>query len=267
MPAIQPARLKHQTAQLTIVFEQPDLFIKALFNLLYLYADHTQRPGQGGEPTPLLESFRVPQPVLREILFELKSSSRLNPQAALSLCQRLWAEPLLEYRWIASAMLGQISALPPQQVLQVVQEWLEIKPEDTIRQVLLDQGLIYLRQERSEFLMTAIKEWLSNPKLYLNQCGIWALYFMATDPNFHNIPEVFYLLTPFIRSAPNELRPDLLNIMHKLAHYAPQETAYVLRQNIDIFDSSDTAWIARQLIHEFPKPIQESLRESLESVK
>jgi hypothetical protein len=51
MPAIQPARLKHQTARLAAVFEQPEDFLKALINLLNFYADHTHRAGQIVVPT------------------------------------------------------------------------------------------------------------------------------------------------------------------------------------------------------------------------
>jgi len=266
MPAIQPARLKHQTAQLTQVFAQPDQFLKILHHLLNFYADHTHRPGQGGEPTPLIEAYHVSQPVLREILFELKPFSRSDPQSALILCQRLWAEPILECRLIACAILGQITSISAQQVLLVIEEWVEIQPEDQIMQVLLDQGLTYLRQAHSTLLMSAIKEWLSDTKQFLNRCGLWELYFLAIDPNFHNLPEIFRLLTPFIRSIPVDLRPDILVILQKLVHHAPQETAFLLRQNMTSSDTSDIAWITRQLINEFPKHIQDGLRESLRSV-
>lgn len=263
MPAIQPARLKHQTAQLIQVFEQPDLFIKILHHLLNFYADHTYRPGQGGEPTPLIEAYHVPQPVLREILFELRPLCRSNPQSALILCQKLWADPILECRLIACAILGQITSISAQQVLLVIEKWVEFKPEDQIMQAMLDQGLSNLRQANSTMLISSIKEWLSDAKPFLNWCGLWALFFMAIDPNFHNLPEIYHLLTPFIRSIPADLRPDILAILQKLAHHAPQETAFLLRQNMTRSNSSDIAWITRQLLNEFPKPIQESLREFL----
>jgi len=267
MPAIQPARLKRQTAQLTELFDQPELFLKTLHHLLNAYADHTHRPGMGGEPTPLIESYRLPRPVLREIIFELRPCSREKPQVALILCQRLWSEPILECRLIASAMLGQISTVPPEQVLKIVQVWLEIKPEDQIMQALLDQGLTSIRQTHMAMLIAMIKEWLSSTKPFFIRCGLWALFFIAIDPNFQNLPEVYHLLTPFIRSVPKELRPDILTIFQRLAHHVPQETAFLLRQNLSRSDSSDTAWVARQLIHDFPKTIQESLRESLRSVE
>jgi hypothetical protein len=266
MPAIRPARLKHQTAQLASVFEQPEQFLKVLYNLLNFYADRTHRPGQGGVPLPLLESFQVPGPVLREIIFELKPIARTKPQATMLLSQDIWQQPILEYRLIASALIGQIPPSPPQEIIQVIQEWLEIKPEDRIMQTLIDQGMLRLRHEQAFVYMEVVKEWLSRSEFKYQRYGLWALYYLAIEPDYRNLPEIFYLLSPFLRSIPNELRPDILNILHNLAHYAPQETAYLLRQNLNRSDVSDIAWLTRQLIQEFPQPIQDSLRESLRAI-
>lgn len=265
MPAIQPARLKHQTAQLAECFEQPDRFVRTLHDLLNAYSDHTQRPGQGGEPTALLDSYRVPQPVLREIFFALKPLIRDKPEATLNLCQRLWKEPNLEFRVIASTMLGQVEHISAKKVMELVHEWLEEEPEDHILWAVLDHALAHIRHEQPALLIDVIKDWLSNKKLFYVRCGLWALLFLGVDVKFPNLPEVFHLLTPFIRSVPRELSPDIQNILWKLAKYAPEETAFVLRQLIDQTGSPDTAWLIRQVIHEFPRSIQDSLRQSLKS--
>jgi hypothetical protein len=263
MPAIQPARLKHQTAQLAYVFEQPELFLKALYNLLNFYADRTHRTGQGGVPEALLESFQVSGPVLREIIFELRPIARTKPQATMLLSQTIWQQPILEYRLIASALIGQIPPSQPEEILQVIQGWLEMKPEDRIMQTLIDQGMIRLRHEQALVYMDVVKDWLTRSEFEYQRYGLWALYYLAIDPDYRNLPEILHLLTPFLRNIPNELRPDILNVLQNLAHYAPQETAYLLRQNLNRSDASDIAWLTRQLVQEFPKPIQDNLRESL----
>jgi hypothetical protein len=266
MPAIQPARLKHQTAQLANVFEQPEQFLKALYNLLNFYADRTHRAGQGGVPLPLLESFQVPGPVLREIIFELRPIARAKPQATMLLSQTIWQEPSLECRLIASALIGQIPPSPPEEIIQVIQEWLEIKPEDRIMQTLIDQGMVRLRREQISVYMNVVKDWLSRSEFEYQRYGLWALYYLAIDPDYRNLPEILHMLTPFLRTIPNELRPDILNILQNLAHYAPQETAYLLKQNLNRSDASDIAWLTRQLIQEFPQPNQDNLRESLRAI-
>ena len=266
MPAIQPARLKHQTAYLASVFEQPEEFRKALSNLLNYYSDHTHRPGQGGVHSTLIESYQVPGQVIREIIFELKPIIQAKPQVTLQLSQFIWQEPVLEYHLIASALIGQISPFPPDQVIHTIQAWLEAKPEDQIMRALINQGMLRLRREQTTTYLEVAQEWFSRSSVEYRRYGLWAFYYLAIDPDYRNLPEVFHLLTPLLRSTPNELRPDILNITQNLAHYAPQETAYLLKQNINRSDAPDIAWLTRNLIPEFPQSIQANLREALRSI-
>ena len=153
-----------------------------------------------------------------------------------------------------------------EEIVQVIQEWLTIKPEDRIMQTLVEQGLTRLRHEQILVYMDVVKDWLSRSGFEYQRYGLWALYYLATDPDYRNLPEILYLLTPFLRSIQQELRPDILNIFQNLAHYAPQETAYLLKQNLNRSDASGVAWLTRQLIQEFPQPIQDNLRESLRAI-
>jgi hypothetical protein len=258
--------LKHQIAQLILDFEQPEQFIRSLHNLLNFYADRTHRAGQGGVPVPLLEVYQVPGPVLREISYELKPIARKKPEATLTLSQRLWQEPILEFRLLACSLLGQVNPAPPTQVTLVIQEWLDVKSEERIIQAILYQGMTRLRQENKTFYLELIKRWLSDSRTAYQRYGLWGLYYLAIDPDYHNLPDIFILLTPFLRSVPNELRPDILNILQNLAHYAPQETAYLLRQHLNKSDESDIAWLTRQLIPEFPPNLQEKLRQSQRTI-
>lgn len=265
MPAIQPARLKHQTAELAAFFDQPEQFLRVCQKLFELYADRTHRAGLSGKPSPLVESFRIPPPVLKETLYELKPYIIAKPPAALNLCQSLWKKPILEYKLLAAEILGQIPPNPPQPVLQIIRDWLEDKPDDLLLNALLDQGLFRLRNEHIAVLIDQIKAWFSQEEVFYHRCGLWAICYTALDPKFHDLPTLFHLITPFIRAAPAELRPDVLNILRELAHHAPQETAFLLRQNVSRSQSTETAWLTRQLLSEFPPLVQESLRAVLRS--
>jgi hypothetical protein len=267
MPAIQPSRLKHQTAHLASVFEQPEEFRRSLNNILNYYSDHTHRPGQGGVYSPLLESYQVPAQVIREIIFELKSIIQTKPQATLQLSQYIWQEPVLECHLIASALIGQVPPFPPDQIIQIIHEWLEAKPEDLIMRAIINQGMLRIRREQTTLYLDLAQEWFSRSSIEYRRYGLWALYYLAIDPNYRNLPEVFHLLAPLLRSIPSELRPDILNITQNLAHYAPQETAYLLRQNINRSDATDIAWLTRNLIPEFPQSIQDNLRKALRTTK
>ena len=198
-------------------------------------------------------------------MYELKPYIFKKPQAALTLCQSLWEKPILEYKLLAVGILGQIDPNPPQQVLQVIRSWLKNKPDDLLLYELLDQGLFRLRNEQFEVLIGQIESWFAQEELFLRRCGLWAICYTALDPKFHDLPALFHLITPFIRTVPLELRPDILNILRELAHHAPQETAFLLRQNITRLQSTEANWLARQLLPEFPPLVQERLRKSLRS--
>lgn len=265
MPAIQPARLKHQTAILAADFEKPEQFSKACQNLLELYADRTHRSNLSGNPSPLIETYRVPQPVIKEILYELKTHIHKKPQTALQICISLWDMPILETKLLAAAILDQIPPVPPNRVMEVIQKWLELQPDDMLVNALLDQGLHRLRIEQTDALLAHIESWLTHENNFLRRCGLWAIRNTALDPQFSDLPALFHLLSPFIRTVPPEMSSDLLNILRDLAQHAPQETAYLLRQIIGSSQSADTEWLVRQLFSNFPPQIQKSLRAALYS--
>ncbi|MGE5124163.1 MAG: hypothetical protein ACM3H7_06560, partial [Acidobacteriaceae bacterium] len=93
MPAIQPARLKQQIANLADKFNHPNQFIAQLHALLDQYSDHTHRPGQSGIPSPLISSYNTPPPVMRQIWQALLPLARNDAKSALAICDALWAEP------------------------------------------------------------------------------------------------------------------------------------------------------------------------------
>ena len=89
---------------------------------------------------------------------------------------------------------------------------------------------------------------------------------MADDPAFENLPAFFRLIHPLVRSAPGMLRPNLLDVISKLAHRSPTETAYFLRQTMLLPNSPDTPWLIRQSLSQFPPGIEKSLRAAVRGV-
>ncbi len=123
MPAIQPVRLKIQAARLAAQFAEPRAFTHALSLLLEEYADHTHRPGQAGEPSPLLPSYNTPTPVLRQVWLAILPLISSKPNAALELSDSLWVQPSLEHRILASDILGQLPVELQTEVITRVQLW------------------------------------------------------------------------------------------------------------------------------------------------
>jgi hypothetical protein len=232
MPAIQPARLKLQSACLAEQFTQPGTFVRQLRVLLEQYADHTHRPGQAGEPSTLLQSYKTPAPVLRQVWQDLRLLAGSDPAAGLALCDALWQEPVLEIRILAARLLGQLPLAPAGQVVERLDAWGRSGLEERLVTVVLEQGTARLRQEAPASLLTLAQNWLHTDSIPIQQLGLRLLIPLIADPGFEALPTIFQIITPRLRVAPPRLRPDLLKVLDALALRSPQEAAYVLKQNL-----------------------------------
>jgi len=263
LPAIHLARLKHQSAQLVDLYDQPDRFIYELTNLFELYADRTHRPGQSGEPPSLLMTYNLPKPVLRQIITDMQGRVESNPVEVLALVNRAWSVPSLEFRLLAASLLGLIHVEPPETVLKTLEAWCESKMDDRMIAIVMNNGLARLRQLAPEKVIAQIQIWLENNDLYYQQVGLRALIPVLSAEEYENIPIFFHMLSPFVRNAPLKIRPDILEALHNLASHSPKETAYFLQQNLKAPDNPDTAALTRKCLPHFPPEVQESLRTSL----
>ena len=262
MTAIQPARMKIQVAQLGEKIRQPEAFVRALHNLLDFYADRTYRPGQSGQPPPLLATYKTPRPVLRQIEREMGVLAATDPDAALGLVDALWAEPNIEFRLLAITLIGKILPIPPEPVLGRIQNWIASMPENHVLDAILKQGLSLIRRECPSIYFQIIEEWLKAEEIYFRRASLHAMVPLLADPEFENFPAVFRLLTPLIRVPPPALRNELVAVLRALVACSPQEASYILRQNLTA-DNTASVWLSRQVLKDFPSEIQNSLREAL----
>jgi hypothetical protein len=261
MPAIYPARLRKQVAMVAEHFDQPAAFVRSLHHLLEFYADRAHRPGKSGEPAPLLDAYNVRPPVLREIVLGLAPSIKNEPDAGLALCDALWEQEYLEFRILAVKMLGLV---PPQatsqDIVKRVDRWAKEAHEEQIKEILLNEGLASFRKEESEQFFRLVKNWLESESPAYQSLGLSALLPVIADSDFKNLPLFFRMSQPFCRVAPASIRPAVLDLLAALANRSPQETAFFLRQTLEMPNSPDTAWLIRHVVTAFPEEFQEGLR-------
>ncbi len=263
MPAIQPARLKLQVAELVAKYDQPASFVRELHHLLDYYSDHTQRHGQAGQPSPLLDSYNTPPPVMRQVWHELARLMKPHPNQMLHLCDALWAEPNYDLRILATHILGQLPTIPPEPVLGRLQAWVGSGIDRKLLDGLLEYGVIRFQEEAQEKLLELISGWLESSDFTARQAGLHSLLPMINEQGNSYLPTIFRLVTPYLRIAPTRLRPDILAVVRALARCSPSETAFLLRQNLTAPDNPDTAWIIRQVLDEFPAETQSGLRAAM----
>jgi hypothetical protein len=263
MPAIQPARLKKQVEQLASYFNQPNVFLRKFNQLMEYYAERVQRPGQSGEPSPLIKSYKVRPPVMRQIVFTLTPLVKEQPEAAITLGDALWQENNLESRLLAAAVLGNVSPEYQEMVLDRIPVWAESEREDRIIDSLLTDGLSGLREQDVEKVVALIEEWLQSGDLHQQRLGLQALLNIAEKQNFNNPPLIYRLLQPYILVSPPELHYFVIQLLRALAVNSPNETAYYLYQSLSHPESKDTAWLIRQCIDCFPSENQPRLRDAV----
>ncbi len=260
MPAISPARLKQQAALLSEHFNDPAAFVRSLHHLFEFYAERVKRPGQAGEPPPLLTAYKVRPPVLRLIVLELVPLVEEDPQAGLALCDALWEQPVLDFRLLAAGLLGKIPCTEPEPILARLQAWLRPDVEVRLVDALFTQGIACLRKGQPNLLVGLAETWLNEKDLFYQQLGLHLLVPLIENQKFENLPVFFRLIQDLTRSAPARLRPDILDILEALARRSPTETAYFLRQAAAMPNSPTAAWFIRQSLTAFPPALQDDLR-------
>jgi hypothetical protein len=252
--------LRQQAARLSEKFKDPPVYVRELHGLFDFYSDRARRSGQSGRPGPLLQAYNVRPPVLRALLQEIRPQAEADRDAALALCDALWAEDYLEFRHLAAMLLGQVSPIPPEPILERLQAWITPNLELHLIETLLSTGVERLHREQPQTQLRLIQNWLENTRPFFQQLGLRALLPLIQDPAFENLPVFYRMIQPLCLVVSPVLRPDLLEVLAALAARSPQETAFFLRQSLGYPDAPDTPWLIRQSLESFPEEIQTGLR-------
>ncbi len=266
MPAIDIARLKIQAAALVENFDQPDVFLKNLHEILDLYADRTLRIGVVSAPITVIPSYRVHQSVLRQIEQELLPLASTFPEPAMALTDSLWKDGYLETRLLAAALLGRINPSTPL-LLDRVSAWVSRARDKTLRNALLGNSLGRLRHETPEQFLNLMKEWLSPdwPKMWPN--AILAILPLIQDPAYDNLPPVYDLIKPIIENPPTTLQLEISELINALYIASPKETTFYLKQILLLSQNSHTLLFFRRALPAINDELREPMREWLRSAQ
>jgi hypothetical protein len=262
MPAINLAQLKTQTALLSEKFNQPEGFVLQLNVLLDFYTNRTIRSTQIARRLSL-PTYRTPKPVLRQIQFELAHQAEKQPAQAIALANSLWRAGWLETRLLAAYLLG---CIPPAQAipsLTRLPEWLSLSTDKQVRTALLTDALSRLRTENLEALFLLLEEWLKSPRHANQAWGLRALIPILSDPQFENLPAVFRIMKPAVKSAGPVTQLDLQAVMATLEKVSFTETLAFLREIIADQPSPLMLRTIRRILPGLSTNLQASLQEIL----
>jgi hypothetical protein len=132
--------------------------------------------------------------------------------------------------------------------------------EERLVNALLADGLARVRKDAPEQAIAQVEDWLGSEDAFIQQLGLRALVPIFNEGYDQNLPIFFRILTPFVRQIPGRMRADLLDALRALARRSPKETAFFLRQILETHGNSDTAWLIRQCMEDFPPEVQRGLR-------
>jgi len=281
MPAIHLPRLRQQVDGLVQYYAEPEKFLREMGDLFDFYGDHTRRPSQKTQKPITLPEVHVAPPVLRQIVLDLTPYAENAPHAVLVLARMLWNKAVLEYRQLAAQLVGKLPLSYSGDVYKLVQAWALENHEEVLLDSLSSQSLETLQREDPAGLLETIETWLSDepegeeaqepPARKLTpaekrtqvKLGLMALRPFVRDQNFQNLPRIYALLKPMMRTSPKVMRPYLLDLLRPLTRRSPQEVAFILRTELEGEDTANVAWLARRLLPELPPEHQERLRQRL----
>lgn len=260
MPAINPTELKIRTAAIQDTFDRPQDFVREIHDLLSFYANRVHRPGESGAPSPAIDAYHVPSPVLRFLERELKDSLETKPQKGLALIDALWEEPWLETRLLASTFLGHLNPEFSQEVMERVRTWADNCRGDTLLEALLGRGLSSLRSSHRDAFHTFLEEISSSAKQNREKVILYTLMPLIKEESFQDLPAVLKYLKPLFQSEEEGYLPALSEIIRQLARRSEKETLYFLQQQMAAGAQPKVNRVVRSSLKAFSEPSQEILK-------
>lgn len=261
MPAVQLERLYRQAAELAEWYLQPEKFVLALRDMLEFYADRTHRRGQAGKPAMAIKAYKVPGPVMRRILHELRLPLKADPGAALPLVDALWAREVFEFRKLAIDILSQLPLFLVDEVIARIHQWTRDNHEEQLLDVLAKRAPQTIRQQDQGAFLGYVRTWVHSKSFIFQRLGLLALQPLLQDEDFTNLPAIYSIFEPLFADLPKTLRADLLLVMRPLVQRSPKEAAFFLRQRLEQTERPKQArWLVRRLLADFPEDLRAGLR-------
>lgn len=263
MPAIQLAELKKETAKIAENFSNGDVVIKELTEFFEFYSNRTHRINPNAEKIKVIATYRISQPIISQLITELKNKAKNDPESAFGLADKLWNKNYLEFRILAAHMIGAVPASHGEETAKRLLSWGKENTEESISHVLASNSLLRLISEAKPVFIQLVSDWLNSEKIEEAILGLEALTGYLKNAKFEDLPAVFRLIRDLTIESPRKLHPFILNVIKILAQRTPQETVFFLRQCLAEKTNQTTIWLIRNSLKAFSPEIQESLKKAI----
>jgi hypothetical protein len=263
MPTVQMAQLHQEAAQLSTHFANPTEYLRALEILLETYSMPVHRQGRVRGLRPVLFSYQVPAPVLKQLHLEMALKASQQPGEALALADALWAARTIETRLLAARLLGVIPASDPVEISSRLETWAEENREEILAPELCAHGALYICAQFSDQVIPYAAHLLACKEIRKQILGLGILQTLLGNNHYGNLPLLFNQLNEISNDPAKKLRPYLADLLTSLAQHSPKEAVYFLQQRLAESPSEGTNWVARQVLKSLPEGEREQLRQAL----
>jgi hypothetical protein len=261
MTAINPARLRIQSVELSEKYSAPEAFVRELHDILDFYAVRVRK--NKITQTPLLQSHQVALPVLRAIEAELKDPLNTQPSRGILLIDALWEEEWVETRTLAVSLLGELPPINPDSIFKRIKSWLSDSKSETIRILLPTRGLSRLAEENPALVLDFFQEMLSSPSKNNCQAVLFGIIPFVEGQDFENLPILYKFLDWILLVDEQGLIKEILEVLKILIQRSEQESLYFLEKQLSTASKPRILRVIRQILPSFTKHNQAILREVL----
>jgi hypothetical protein len=266
MTAINPARLKIQSAELAESFRNPTHLISELHNLLGFYSSRTRQSNLANSSLKL-SSYQVPGPVIKALEQELGALLDQFPDEGLDLIDLIWQEEWLEFRHLAINLLYNMPTNQFKDIISRVQNWMDVCNSEELRYLIMEKGLSRLIREKPQPVLELVGELSKSGSLENQQAALFGLIPFAEDNQFDNLPYIFKNLRIILLKEENKLVKEICSVLRLLQKRADQETAYFLSKMLVAASKPRIIRITRHLMADFSPESQDLLRKGIKKYK
>ncbi|HDD55769.1 MAG TPA: hypothetical protein ENG59_05965 [Chloroflexi bacterium] len=264
MTAINPARLKIQTAELGELVGQAEIFVPRLHEMLFFYS---ARVRQTDLSTTLLtlRTYQVPEPVIQALEREIAERLEGDAEVGYSLADALWRERWVEFRRLAVHVLGILPTEEPNRILRKIRDWLEKCNSEGIRRMILTEGMARLASEKPDQSIHFLEELINSGSKESHQAALFGLESFAKNPSYANLPVLFGLLSQILLREEIGLVKEISALLLALASRSEQEVTFFLIKQLVPASKPRIYRVIRQVMRQLSPENQHLLHEKMES--
>jgi len=266
MTAINPARLKIQTAELGELIGQEDQFVARLHDLLVFYSARVRQTSLSRTPLTL-QAYQVPEPVIQTLESEIADRLEGDGEAGYSLVEALWKERWVEFRRLAVHVLGILPTEEPDRILRQIQIWLEKCNSEDIRRLIMTEGMTRLASEKPEQSLHFLEELISSGSKENHQAALFGLEMFAKKTSYANLPLLYRFLSQILLGEETGLVKEISTLLLALASRSEQEVTYFLIKQLVTPSKPRILRVIRQVMRQLNPENQRLLREKMETFK